>query len=106
MKVLAKVTIVVDDEEYAPNSPVDIPNEKEAKSLIARGFASALAKVDNSSANPPATPTEKDDKKAKTDKNTQKSAKSDKNGKKNEENSKKENDSSGSTISKSGGQSV
>lgn len=96
MKVLAKVTLVVGDMEYAPDTQVDIPNEKEAKSLIARGFASVFNKVDNSSVNPPATPNEKDDKKNKIDKNTSKSAKS----------SKKENDSGGSTISKSSEQPV
>lgn len=98
MKVLAKVTLVVNKKEYAPNTEVEIPDDTEAKSLIERGFASAIGKKENQTAtgSKPDTP-------SKTDKNATKSTKSDKNTQKTENKMKKEIDNSGSAVSQSGG---
>ena len=101
MIVLAKVTLVVNKKEYAPDTEVEIPDDTEAKSLIERGFASAVGKKENQTATG-----SKSDTPPKTDKNATKSTKSDKNTQKTENKTKKEIDNSGSTLSQSGGQPV
>nr|DAD96396.1 MAG TPA: hypothetical protein [Siphoviridae sp. ctpbe1] len=101
MRVLAKVTLVVNKKEYAPDTEVEIPDDTEAKSLIKRGFASAVGKKENK--------TEigsKSDIPPKTDKNATKSTKSNKNTQKTENKTKKEIDNNGSAVSQSGGQPV
>lgn len=50
MRVLAKVTLVVNKKEYTPDTEVEIPDDTEAKSLIERGFASAVGKKENQTA--------------------------------------------------------
>lgn len=106
MKVLAKVTLVVSKKEYAPDTEVEIPDAKEAESLIERGFAVRIVKDENRAAPLTGTSSTKQDNQQKTDKNTQKGAKSGKNIPKKDENNKKEINNSGTTVSKSGGSSV
>lgn len=96
MRVLAKVTLVVNKKEYAPDTEVEISDDTEAKFLIERGFASAVGKKTGSKSDTP----------PKTDKNATKSTKSDKNTQKTENKTKKEIDNSGSAVSQSGGQPV
>lgn len=45
MKLIAKVTIVQKDGEVSPGDPFEIRDEKEARALIARGFASEPQKA-------------------------------------------------------------
>lgn len=106
MKVLAKITLVVNEKEYAPDTEVEIPNAKEAESLIERGFAIRIVKDEDKTTPPTGTSSTKQDNQQKTDKNAQKSAKSGKNIPKKDENNKKEINNSGTTVSKSGGSSV
>lgn len=98
MRVLAKVTLVVNKKEHAPDTEVEIPDDTEAKSLIKRGFASAIGKKENQTATG-----SKPDNTPKSDKNTAKSTKSDKNSQKTDNKTKKEIDNSGSAVSQSGG---
>lgn len=79
MKVLAKVTLVVNKTEYAPDMEVEISNEKEAESLIERGFASRIVKNESQSSQPPSSSSSKQDNSQKSDKNASKSTKNDKN---------------------------
>ena len=90
MKVLAKVTLVVNKTEYAPDMEVEISNEKEAESLIERGFASRIVKNESQSSQPPSSSSSKQDNSQKSDKNASKSTKNDKNTLKKDEKSKKE----------------
>lgn len=106
MKVLAKVTLVVSKKEFAPDTEVEIPDVKEAESLIERGFAVRIVKDEDKTTPPAGTSSTKQDNQQKTDKNTQKGTKSAPNIPKNNENNKKEIDNSGTTVSKSGGSSV
>ena len=106
MKVLAKVTLVVNKTEYAPDMEVEISNEKEAESLIERGFASRIVKNESQSSQPPSSSSSKQDNSQKSDKNASKSTKNDKNTLKKDEKSKKEIDNSGAAFSKSSGSSV
>lgn len=106
MKVLAKVTLVVSKKEYAPDTEVEIPDVKEAESLIERGFAMRIVKDEDRAAPPAGTSSTKQGNQQKTDKNAQKGAKSAPNIPKNNENNPKEIDNSGTTVSKSGGSSV
>ena len=101
MKVLAKVTLVVNKTEYAPDMEVEISNEKEAESLIERGFASRIVKNESQSSQPPSSSSSKQDNSQKSDKNASKSTKNDKNTLKKDEKSKKEIDNSGAAVSKS-----
>ena len=97
MRVLAKVTLVVNKKEYTPDTEVEIPDDTEAKSLIKRGFASAIGKKENQTATG-----SKLDTPPETDKKI-KSTKSDKNTQKTDNKTKKEIDNSGSAVSQSGG---
>lgn len=45
MKLIAKVTIVQKDGEVSPGDHFEIRDEKEARALIARGFASEPQKA-------------------------------------------------------------
>ena len=87
MKIIALVTLVVGNKEYLPKSTVDIQNDKEAKSLISRGFASAFKKN--------AAPEAK-----KEDGKTSESPKND------DEDITQDNENDGSTVQESGGQPV
>lgn len=106
MKVLAKVTLVVNKTEHAPDTEVEISNVKEAESLIERGFATRIVKNENETTTLPEASPPKPKNQQKSDKNAQKNAKSDKNTPKKDENNKKEIDNSGTTVSKSGGSPV
>lgn len=105
MKVLAKVTLVVNKTEYAPDTEVEIPDNTEAESLIERGFALAIGKKENKTTYP-ATTSSKPDNSQKSEKTAANNSKSDKNNQKTDNKSKKEIDNSGSTVSQSGGQPV
>ena len=87
MKIIALVTLVVGNKEYLPNSTVDIQNDKEAKSLISRGFASAFKKNSAPEAK-------------KEDGKTSESPKND------DDDITQDNENDGSTVQKSGGQPV
>lgn len=104
MKVLAKVTLVVNKTEHAPDTEVEISNAKEAESLIERGFATRIVK--NETTTPPEASPPKPNNQQKSDKNTQKNAKSGKNTSKKDENNKKEIDNSGTPVSKGSGSPV
>ncbi len=106
MKVLAKVTLVVNKKEYAPDTEVEISDDTEAESLIERGFALKIVKNENKPTSSSTSPTTKSDNSQKSDKNASKNAKNDKNTKKNDEKRKKEIDNSGTTVSKGSGSPV
>lgn len=106
MKVLAKVTLVVNKTEHAPDTEVEISNVKEAESLIERGFAARIAKNENKATTSPEASPSKPNNQQKSDKNTQKNAKSGKNTSKKDENNKKEIDNSGTPVSKGSGSPV
>ena len=92
MKVIALVTLVVGNKEYLPQTAVDIQNEKEAKSLISRGFASTFKKKE-------VVPEKPDNKK-----DDGKLAESQKND--DDDNLTQENENDGATVQKSGGQPI
>lgn len=102
MKILAKVTLVVNKTEYAPDTEVEIPDNTEAESLIERGFALAIGKKENKST-PPAATSSKPDNPQKSEKSAAKNSKSDKNTQKTDNKPKKEIANSGSAVSQSGG---